>query len=170
MAGLVEHARRSGGGRRTIKTNVGSIEELETLAGLERGSVKDLHRESVDGIKITSPVTGNQLYRIEDVFDCWFESGCMPFAYQHHPFKGEMSFPADFIAEGLDQTRGWFYTLLVISTAINNQPAFKNVIVNGLVLAEDGKKMMLKHCPVSHCFVDCLGLQMGRISVVQMPW
>jgi valyl-tRNA synthetase len=79
------------------------------------------------------------------VHNCWFESGSMPYAQQHYPFEHkeefESGFPADFIAEGLDQTRGWFYTLMVISTALFDQPAFKNLIVNGLVLAADGKKM-----------------------------
>ena len=150
---------------------VGSIEELETLAGLDKGSIKDLHRESIDTIEITSPKTGNKLYRIEDVFDCWFESGCMPFAYQHYPFKGKMSFPADFIAEGLDQTRGWFYTLLVISTAINDQPAFKNVIVNGLVLAEDGKKMSkrLKNYPDPMEIINSYGADSLRLYLLGSP-
>ena len=87
------------------------------------------------------------------VFDCWFESGSMPYAQLHYPFENkdifENGFPADFIAEGLDQTRGWFYTLMVLSTALQGKPAFKNVIVNGLVKAEDGKKMSksLKNYP-----------------------
>ena len=79
------------------------------------------------------------------VFDCWFESGSMPYAQSHYPFENkerfETGFPADFIAEGLDQTRGWFYTLMVLSTALFDKPAWKNLIVNGLVLAADGKKM-----------------------------
>lgn len=150
---------------------VGSIEELENLARLERGTIKDLHRESVDDIVIISPVTGNKLRRIDDVFDCWFESGCMPFAYQHYPFEGNMNFPADFIAEGLDQTRGWFYTLLVVSTAINDMPAFKNVIVNGLVLAEDGKKMSkrLKNYPDPKEVIDIYGADCLRLYLLGSP-
>lgn len=86
------------------------------------------------------------LKRIDEVFDCWFESGSMPFGQVHYPFSiseedFNKRFPADFIGEGLDQTRGWFYTLNVISTAIRNQNPYKNLIVNGIVLAEDGKKM-----------------------------
>ena len=84
--------------------------------------------------------------RIPEVFDCWFESGSMPFAQVHYPFdvteeEFDKSFPANFIAEGLDQTRGWFYTLMVISTAVKGKEPFKNLIVNGIVLAEDGSKM-----------------------------
>jgi len=83
------------------------------------------------------------LRRIPEVFDCWFESGAMPFAQSHYPFSVNdeefmKGFPANFIAEGLDQTRGWFYTLMVISTAVKSAPPFKNLIVNGIVLAEDG--------------------------------
>ncbi len=86
------------------------------------------------------------LKRIPEVFDCWFESGAMPFSQSHYPFSINdeefmKGFPANFIAEGLDQTRGWFYTLMVISTAIKGVAPFKNLIVNGIVLAEDGSKM-----------------------------
>lgn len=86
------------------------------------------------------------LKRIPEVFDCWFESGSMPFAQSHYPFstkdeRFDKIFPADFIAEGLDQTRGWFYTLMVISGAVRDCAPFKNLIVNGIVLAEDGTKM-----------------------------
>lgn len=94
------------------------------------------------------------LRRVDDVFDCWFESGSMPYAYIHYPFENkklfEDNFPADFVAEGLDQTRGWFYTLMVLSTALFDKPAFKNLVCNGLVLAADGKKMSkrLKNYPV----------------------
>ncbi|KAJ0396637.1 hypothetical protein ATCC90586_002025 [Pythium insidiosum] len=121
---------------------IGSIEELEQLSGEK---ITDLHREFIDHITIPSRQGKGQLRRVEEVFDCWFESGSMPYAQKHYPFENkeafEASFPADFIAEGLDQTRGWFYTLMVISTALFDKPAFKNLIVNGLVLAEDGRKM-----------------------------
>ena len=109
----------------------GSKEELEKASGR---ILTDLHRDHIDDIIIESP-TGKKLKRIEEVFDCWFESGSMPFTQ-----KDGINI-ADFISEGLDQTRGWFYTLLVLSTAILDKSPFKNVIVNGLVLAEDGKKM-----------------------------
>lgn len=83
--------------------------------------------------------------RIPEVLDCWFESGAMPYAQLHYPFENkeffEKNFPADFIAEGLDQTRGWFYTLHVLSTILFDEPAFKNVIVNGILLAADGEKL-----------------------------
>ncbi|RXN31950.1 isoleucine--tRNA cytoplasmic [Labeo rohita] len=115
---------------------VGSMAELEELTGAK---VSDLHRESIDGLTIPSRCGKGQLKRVSEVFDCWFESGSMPYAQVHYPFENrrefEDAFPADFIAEGIDQTRGWFYTLLVLSTALFGKPPFKNVIVNGLVLA-----------------------------------
>lgn len=123
---------------------VGSIAELEALTGKK---VNDLHREVVDELVIPSKRPGQPpLRRIPEVFDCWFESGSMPYAQQHYPFKMNPTefktlFPADFIAEGIDQTRGWFYTLLVISTALFDIPPYKNLIANGLVLASDGQKM-----------------------------
>lgn len=110
-----------------------------------------LLQDKIDHITIPSqrgPEFG-VLRRVEEVFDCWFESGSMPYAQLHYPFENESyfanGFPADFIAEGLDQTRGWFYTLMVISTGLFGKPAFKNLIVNGLVLASDGKKMSVRN-------------------------
>ncbi len=135
---------------------VGSIAELEQLAGMKPGSITDLHREHIDPITFPSRKTpGGTMRRVPEVFDCWFESGSMPYAQNHYPFDEskrqyvEDHLPADFIAEGLDQTRGWFYTLHVLATALFDRPAFKHVIVNGLVLAEDGKKMSkrLKNYP-----------------------
>ncbi|KAA0190112.1 Isoleucine--tRNA ligase cytoplasmic, partial [Fasciolopsis buskii] len=121
---------------------IGSIEELAQLSGVH---VSDLHKESVDPITIPSRTGRGVLRRVPEVFDCWFESGSMPYAQIHYPFENtktfEEGFPADFIAEGIDQTRGWFYTLLVISTALFNKPPFKHLIVNGIVLASDGQKM-----------------------------
>ncbi len=106
---------------------------------------KNFYFFSVDQITIQSRLGKGLLRRIPQVFDCWFESGSMPYAQVHYPFDGRKTFtdtfPADFIAEGIDQTRGWFYTLLVISTALFDQPPFKNLIVNGIVLAGDGNKM-----------------------------
>jgi len=122
---------------------VGSVAELEELSGVT--GLTDIHKDIVDTITITSKKTGKVLRRVEEVFDCWFESGSMPYASYHYPFENkeffEEHFPADFIAEGLDQTRGWFYTLMVLSTCLFDKPAFQNNIVNGLVLAGDGKKM-----------------------------
>ncbi len=119
---------------------VGSVAELEALTGAK---VDDLHSHFID--QLTIEKDGKTYRRIPEVFDCWFESGSMPYAQKHYPFENkevmEANFPADFIAEGLDQTRGWFYTLTVLSTALFDKPAFKNVVVNGLILAEDGKKL-----------------------------
>ncbi|KNC37098.1 isoleucine-tRNA ligase [Plasmodium falciparum RAJ116] len=126
---------------------VESIKHLEELSGIK--NINDLHRHYIDNIEIKNPKgdTYPKLKRIPEVFDCWFESGSMPYAKVHYPFSTETNdfhkiFPADFIAEGLDQTRGWFYTLLVISTLLFNKAPFKNLICNGLVLASDGKKMI----------------------------
>ena len=120
---------------------LGSRAELEKKSGRQ---VKDLHKHFVD--EITYPCScGGTMVRVPEVLDCWFESGAMPYAQNHYPFEEkehfERNFPADFISEGLDQTRGWFYTLTVLAAALWDSPAFKHVIVNGLVLAEDGKKM-----------------------------
>jgi isoleucyl-tRNA synthetase len=107
--------------------------------------LKFLYFFSVDQITIPSRLGKGVLRRVPEVFDCWFESGSMPYAQVHYPFDGRKTFmdtfPADFIAEGIDQTRGWFYTLLVLSTALFDQPPFKNLIVNGIVLASSGEKM-----------------------------
>jgi isoleucyl-tRNA synthetase len=121
---------------------MGSIADLKKYTGVE---VKDLHREYVDDLTFSIAGEEGTYKRIPEVLDCWFESGSMPYAQLHYPFENENvfkeGFPAEFIAEGLDQTRGWFYTLTVLSTALYDKPAFKNVIVNGMVLAKDGKKM-----------------------------
>jgi len=125
-----------------------SAQELELLCGLNINTIKDLHRDKIDHLTINKD--GIIYKRIEDVFDCWFESGSMPYASIGYPYKNsDIKFPADFIAEGIDQTRGWFYTLIVISTALFNDLPFRNVIVNGLILASDGKKMSkrLKNYP-----------------------
>eukprot|EP00928_Gymnodinium_smaydae_P037580 TRINITY_DN26063_c0_g1_i1.p1 TRINITY_DN26063_c0_g1~~TRINITY_DN26063_c0_g1_i1.p1 ORF type:complete len:906 (-),score=179.79 TRINITY_DN26063_c0_g1_i1:42-2378(-) len=121
---------------------IGSIAELEAYVGHE---IPDIHRHLIDHIEIPSRSGKGMLRRVDEVFDCWFESGAMPYAARHYPFKDKESFdatfPAQFIAEGLDQTRGWFYTLMVLSTHLFDKPPFQNLIVNGLVLAADGKKM-----------------------------
>lgn len=123
---------------------IGSISELKELSGV--AEITDLHREFIDHLTIPSKQGKGVLRRIEEVFDCWYESGAMPYAQCHYPFttnEEEFSqrFPADFIAEGLDQTRGWFYTLLVLGTGLFNKNPFKNLIVNGLVLDATGKKL-----------------------------
>lgn len=120
---------------------VDSSTTLEKLANLPKNSIKDMHRHHID--KIIIEIDGKKYRRIEEVFDCWFESGSLPFASQNFPYSyiNSFNYPADYIAEGIDQTRGWFYTLMVIGTAVFDKAPFKNVIVNGLVLADDGEKM-----------------------------
>jgi isoleucyl-tRNA synthetase len=157
---------------------VGSIAELEQRAGLEPGSITDLHRESVDAISFPSDKTpGGTMRRVTEVFDCWFESGSMPYAQNHYPFAAdkqqyvEDNLPADFIAEGLDQTRGWFYTLHVLATALFGRPAFRNVIVNGLILAADGKKMSkrLQNYPDPMGVVEAFGADALRAYLISGP-
>jgi isoleucyl-tRNA synthetase len=152
---------------------IGSVDELAQLSGVR---VDDLHRETVDSITIPSAKNpGTFLKRVDEVFDCWFESGSMPYAQQHYPFENkdrfEKGFPADFIAEGLDQTRGWFYTLMVLSTALFGKPAFKNLIVNGLVLAEDGKKMSkrLQNYPDPTVVISKYGADALRMYLINSP-
>ena len=150
---------------------IGSISELEERANLPAGSVEDLHRSTVDHILIPSKIGGKPLRRIPEVFDCWFESGSMPYASVHYPFSIskerfiDTMFPAEFIAEGVDQTRGWFYTLNILSTALFDKPAFRNVIVNGLVLAEDGEKMSKRkqNYPLPELIFDKYGADATRL-------
>eukprot|EP00047_Mylnosiga_fluctuans_P002880 m.226316 g.226316 ORF g.226316 m.226316 type:complete len:1277 (-) comp11410_c0_seq1:49-3879(-) len=152
---------------------VGSIEELQELSG--RTDVTDLHREYVDPITIPSKQGKGLLKRVPQVFDCWFESGSMPYAQKHYPFENkdrfEKGFPADFIAEGLDQTRGWFYTLLVIGTCLFDQPPWKNLVVNGLILAGDGQKMSkrLRNYPPPTDVLKENGADALRLYLVDSP-
>ena len=151
---------------------VGSVEQLYELSGVR---VTDLHRHFIDDITIPSKTGRGVLRRVTEVFDCWFESGSMPYAQQHYPFEKkeqfEQSFPADFIAEGIDQTRGWFYTLLVLSTSLFDKPPFKNLIANGLVLAADGKKMSkrLKNYPDPVDVVNKYGADALRLYLINSP-
>uniref|UniRef100_A0A8D1N1X7 Isoleucine--tRNA ligase, cytoplasmic n=2 Tax=Sus scrofa TaxID=9823 RepID=A0A8D1N1X7_PIG len=151
---------------------IGSVAELEELSGAK---VSDLHRESIDHLTIPSRCGKGLLHRISEVFDCWFESGSMPYAQIHYPFENkrefEDSFPADFIAEGIDQTRGWFYTLLVLATALFGRPPFKNVIVNGLVLASDGQKMSKrkKNYPDPLSIIHKYGADALRLYLINSP-
>ena len=152
---------------------IGSVDELAELSGVR---VTDLHKDVVDEITIPSKKNpGTVLRRVDEVFDCWFESGSMPYAQKHYPFENkesfESGFPADFIAEGLDQTRGWFYTLMVLSTALFDKPAFKNLIVNGLVLAGDGKKMSkrLKNYPDPNVVISKYGADALRMYLINSP-
>jgi len=128
---------------------VGSIDELMELANLTERPT-DLHREFVDNITIVSKTSGKILHRISHVLDCWYESGCVPFGQVHYPFENRdaidsKEYLADFITEGVDQTRGWFYTLLVLSTAICNKAPFKNVICTGLIMDENKVKFSKRY-------------------------
>ena len=154
---------------------VGSVAELEELTGQK---VTDIHKHFVDAMEIKSPRTGAILKRVPEVLDCWFESGSMPYAQKHYPFADkehfESVFPADFIAEGQDQTRGWFYTLTVLAAALFDKPAALHVIVNGMILAENGQKMSkrLKNYPdpmdvVARYGADALRLFLLESQVVR---
>ncbi|KYM99997.1 PREDICTED: isoleucine--tRNA ligase, cytoplasmic [Cyphomyrmex costatus] len=153
---------------------VGSMEELERLTGAK---VKDIHRENIDHLTIPSKRAGQPpLRRVPEVFDCWFESGSMPYAQVHFPFnqdpkKFDEIFPADFVAEGIDQTRGWFYTLLVISTALFGKAPYKNLVANGLVLASDGQKMSKrkKNYPDPMEVVNKYGADALRLYLINSP-
>ena len=122
----------------------GSAAELEKASGKK---IDDLHKHIVDEITVPCEC-GSVMHRVPDVLDTWFDSGSMPYGERHYPFENKAEFdkvfPAQFIAEGLDQTRAWFYYLHVLAGAIFNKNAFQNVVVNGIVLAEDGKKMSKK--------------------------
>ena len=124
---------------------IGSRKELVEKSIEKIDESIDLHRPYVDKVHITCPDCGKEMSRVTDVIDCWFDSGSMPFAQYHYPFENkelwEEQFPADFIAEGIDQTRGWFYTLLVISVFVTGKAPYKNVLVNDLLLDKFGKKM-----------------------------
>ena len=159
---------------------VGSAKELEELSGEK---VTDLHKHFIDKIVIRRD--GKTYHRTPEVLDCWFESGSMPYAQQHYMGEGGLKadapigkkssvddfFPADFIAEGLDQTRGWFYTLMVLGTCLFDKSPYRNVIVNGLVLAEDGKKMSkrLKNYPDPSKMLDTYGADAIRLYMVYSP-
>lgn len=136
--------------------------------------VIDIHKPHIDNIIILGE-NGEELKRVPDVFDVWFDSASMPYAQQHYPFENkesfESSFPAQFIAEGLDQTRGWFYVMTVIGNALFDKTPFENVIVNGLVLAEDGKKMSksLKNYPDMNLMLDSAGADALRLFLISTP-
>ncbi|MCK5466603.1 class I tRNA ligase family protein, partial [Candidatus Parcubacteria bacterium] len=135
----------------------------------------NLHKPNIDKIKVNCSKCESEAKIVGDVFDCWFESGSMPYAQWHYPFenqdKFEKGFPAEFIAEGLDQTRGWFYTLMVLSTALFDKPAFKNVIVNGIVMAENGQKMSkrLKNYPEPNLLIEKYGADALRYYLLTSP-
>lgn len=128
-----------------FKPGKGDICEYRTGRLPMRDCKLDLHKPYIDEVELVCEKCGKNMRRIPEVLDCWFESGAMPYAQLHYPFENkkefEDNFPAHFIAEGLDQTRGWFYTLHVLATILFDKPAFKNVIVNGILLAADGEKL-----------------------------
>jgi isoleucyl-tRNA synthetase len=136
----------------------------------------DYHRPYIDEITVLDS-DGTKLERVPDVFDCWFESGAMPYGQHHYPFSCDVDkfakeyFPAQFIAEGLDQTRGWFYSLIVLGTALFGKSPYENVIVNGLVLAEDGKKMSksLRNYPDPMELADRVGVDAMRFYLLSAP-
>ena len=125
--------------------SIGSREELYKMSGNEKAKTVEFHRPYIDEITVTCPECGGQMKRVPEVIDCWFDSGAMPFAQHHYPFENkdlfEQQFPADFISEAVDQTRGWFYSLLAESTLLFNKAPYKNVIVMGHVQDENGQKM-----------------------------
>ena len=149
---------------------VGSVQELEDLSGVR---VADLHKHFVDKVVIRKD--GKTYHRTPEVLDCWFESGSMPYAQQHYMGSTGAAvsdfFPADFIAEGLDQTRGWFYTLMLLGTMLFGKSPYRNVVVNGLVLAEDGKKMSkrLKNYPDPTLMLDTYGADAIRLYMIHSP-
>ena len=151
---------------------VGSVEELEKLTGEK---IDDIHKHFVDDLEIKSPSGNGVMKRVPEVLDCWFESGSMPYAQKHYPFENrewfDKNYPADFIAEGLDQTRGWFYLLVVLGAALFDKPAFKNVVVNGLILADDGQKMSKrkKNYPDPMSIINKYGADALRLFMLGSP-
>jgi isoleucyl-tRNA synthetase len=156
---------------------IGSVEELKEKAGRvpERDGEMDLHKPYIDEITFKCTTCNGEMKRVSDVFDCWFESGSMPYAQLHYPFenkeKFESNFPANFIAEGLDQTRGWFYTLHVLAAVLFDKPAFKNVVVNGIILAADGEKLSKrkKNYPDPNELFDKKGVDSMRYFLLSSP-
>lgn len=150
---------------------ISSQKELEEKVGKP---VPDLHKHFVDNLTWTSP-HGGVMRRIPEVLDCWFESGAMPYGSSHYPFEGkeafEKHFPADFIGEGLDQTRGWFYTLHILAVALFDRPAYRNVVCTGLILAEDGQKMSKskKNYPDPLAVLDKFGADAMRFYMLNSP-
>lgn len=154
---------------------VGSIAELEKLSGIT--NIQDLHIEYIDKIKIPSKKGKGMLNRVSGVLDCWFESGLMPYAQSHYPFENEnlidpsRNYISDFITESKDQTRGWFYTLIVLATALFNKPAFQNVIVTGIINDTDGRKIAKNHgfYPNPNILIDKYGADTLRLYLLSTP-
>ncbi len=152
---------------------IGSVSELEELSGAK--NIDDIHKDKVDSITIPCTKCGGVMKRIPDVLDCWFESGSMPYAQLHYPFENkeklEATFPAQFIAEGVDQCRTWFYYTHVVAGALKGSRGFDNVIANGIVLAEDGKKMSkkLKNYPDPMLVMEKYGSDALRAYLLSSP-
>ncbi len=154
-------------------TVIGSLAELKQRA-VDSSKVGDLHRPYIDEVEIKTD-SGKIARRVPEVFDCWFESGAMPYAQDHYPFDNkqqwEERFPADFIAEAIDQTRGWFYTLHVLASALFDQPAFKNVICSGWIVAADGEKLSKRkknYAPMDEVF-ERYGVDSLRFFMASSP-
>jgi len=154
-------------------TVIGSVEELRQKA-INPDKIADLHRPYIDDVEIKT-ASGKIARRIPEVFDCWFESGSMPYAQDHYPFENkerwEQRFPADFIAEAIDQTRGWFYTLHVLASALFDKPAFQNVITSGWIVAADGEKLSKRkknYAPMDDIF-DQYGVDSMRFFMASSP-
>jgi isoleucyl-tRNA synthetase len=151
---------------------LGSIEELYEWSGVR---VDDLHKHIVDEVTFGCSACSGTMRRVPEVLDVWFESGAMPYGQNHYPFENkerfERGFPAQYIAEGLDQTRGWFYTLVVHATALFDSVPFRNAVVNGLILAEDGRKMSksLKNYPDPMVLIDSTGADALRAYLINSP-
>jgi isoleucyl-tRNA synthetase len=151
---------------------VGSREELRDFSGV---MVEDLHKHFVDDVTFPCRNGDGTMRRVPEVLDCWFESGSMPYAQIHYPFENEERFarryPANFIAEGLDQTRGWFYTLVVLGAALFDEAPFRNCVVTGMILAEDGRKMSksLKNYPDPSHVLDEFGADALRAYLINSP-
>lgn len=157
-----------------VKENA-DFNTMFTLHVDEAGKVFDLHKHNVDKVTFKCAKCDGSMRRIPEVLDCWFESGSMPYGQMHYPFenqkKFEDNFPAEFIAEGVDQTRAWFYVLHVLSSALLKKPAYKNVIANGIVLAEDGQKMSKskKNYPDPMVVIDKYGADALRYYLTVSP-
>lgn len=181
-AGAREHSRVSAEVAESVRTNatqrlaafdidVSWAKRIETTHIDQR----DIHRHIVDRLNLYCPACAAVMARTPEVLDCWFESGAMPYAQNHYPFENrelfEKSFPADFIAEGLDQTRGWFNKLTVLASALFGKEAFKNVVVNGIILAEDGKKLSkrLKNYTPPEEILEKLGADALRLFLINSP-
>ncbi len=181
-AGRAVHAQTAQAVRDIIKTGAKETFEKFNIDPIwaERASSTDisdidLHPHVVNRLELLCPKCKKVMNRTPEVLDCWFESGSMPYAQNHYPFENkelfEATFPANFIAEGIDQTRGWFYTLTVLASALFNKPAFKNVVVNGIILAEDGNKMSkrLKNYAPPQEIMEKIGADAIRLFLINSP-